>query len=78
MPGTGLLVIRVSRRIPTSVAVDSRARWSTGSRRYAFDERGARTLVMVADPDYLAIRVYRSVGFDDTEVQTQLIQQARV
>lgn len=46
--------------------------------RYAFDERGARTLVMVADPDYLAIRVYRSVGFDDTEVQTQLIQQVRV
>ena len=26
---------------------------------------------MVADPDYLAIRVYRSVGFDDTEVQLQ-------
>ena len=24
---------------------------------------------MVADPDYLAIRVYRSVGFDDTETQ---------
>ena len=24
---------------------------------------------MVADPDYLAIRVYRSVGFADTEVQ---------
>ncbi len=45
--------------------------------QYAFDERGARTLVMVADPDYLAIRVYRSVGFDDTEVQTQLIQQER-
>ena len=29
----------------------------------------ARTLVMVADPEYLAIRVYRSVGFADTEVQ---------
>ena len=37
--------------------------------RHAFDEMGARTLVMVADPDYLAIRVYRSVGFDDTETQ---------
>ena len=39
--------------------------------RYGFDELGAPTLVMVADPDYLAIRVYRSVGFDDTEVQLQ-------
>ena len=37
--------------------------------RHALDEMGARTLVMVADPDYLAIRVYRSVGFDDTETQ---------
>lgn len=36
--------------------------------RYGLDELGARTLVMVADPGYLAIRVYRSVGFDDTEV----------
>lgn len=36
--------------------------------RYGFDELGAQTLVMVADPGYLAIRVYRSVGFDDTEV----------
>jgi hypothetical protein len=24
---------------------------------------------MVADPEYLAIRVYRSVGFTDSEVQ---------
>jgi RimJ/RimL family protein N-acetyltransferase len=37
--------------------------------RFGFDELGAQTLVMVADPDYLAIRVYRSVGFADTEVQ---------
>jgi len=37
--------------------------------RHALDEMGARTLVMVADPDYLAIRVYRSVGFEDTETQ---------
>jgi len=29
----------------------------------------ASTLVMVADPDYLAIRVYRSVGFIDAETQ---------
>jgi hypothetical protein len=26
---------------------------------------------MVADPDYLAIRLYRSVGFADTERQLQ-------
>ena len=39
--------------------------------RYGFDELGATTLVMVADPDYLAIRVYRSVGFADTETQLQ-------
>jgi ribosomal protein S18 acetylase RimI-like enzyme len=39
--------------------------------RYGFEELGARRLVMVADPDYLAIRVYRSVGFADTERQLQ-------
>jgi predicted GNAT family acetyltransferase len=39
--------------------------------RYGFDDLGARTLVMVADPDYLAIRVYRSVGFADSESQVQ-------
>ena len=37
--------------------------------RHALEEMGARTLVMVADPDYLAIRVYRSVGFEHTEDQ---------
>ncbi|MGI8644758.1 MAG: GNAT family N-acetyltransferase [Nocardioides sp.] len=44
---------------------------------YALEERGAETLVMVADPDYLAIRIYRSVGFNDTEVQAQLQQHGR-
>ena len=44
---------------------------------YGFDEMGARTLVMVADPEYLAIRIYRSVGFDGTETQTQLEQRSR-
>ena len=39
--------------------------------RFGFDELGVETLVMVADPDYLAIRVYRSVGFADTETQLQ-------
>lgn len=37
--------------------------------RHGLDVLGAHTLVMVADPDYLAIRVYRSVGFDETETQ---------
>jgi GNAT superfamily N-acetyltransferase len=36
---------------------------------YGFDTLGAETLVMVADPEYLAIRIYRSVGFSDTESQ---------
>lgn len=36
--------------------------------RYGLEELGAETLVMVADPSYLAIRVYRSVGFRDSEV----------
>ncbi|HEY3558422.1 MAG TPA: GNAT family N-acetyltransferase [Kribbella sp.] len=34
----------------------------------------ARTLVMVADPEYLAIRVYRSVGFADTETQLGIVR----
>ena len=37
--------------------------------RFGFTDLGAETLVMVADPEYLAIRVYRGVGFADTEVQ---------
>jgi ribosomal protein S18 acetylase RimI-like enzyme len=39
--------------------------------RYGFAELGARTLVMVADPDYVAVRVYRAVGFVDSESQLQ-------
>ena len=42
--------------------------------RYGFDELGVHTLVMVADPDYLAIRVYRSVGFSETERQLQVLR----
>ncbi len=37
--------------------------------RYGFDHMGASTLVMVADPGYFAIDLYRSVGFSDTESQ---------
>ena len=39
--------------------------------RYGFGELGASTLVMVADPDYSAIRLYRSVGFVNGESQLQ-------
>lgn len=44
---------------------------------YGFDVLGARTLVMVADPTYVAIRIYRSVGFAGTETQTMLEQRDR-
>ncbi|MEO7059820.1 MAG: GNAT family N-acetyltransferase [Lapillicoccus sp.] len=37
--------------------------------RYGLDDLGAHTLVMVADPDYAAIRIYRGAGFTDTERQ---------
>jgi ribosomal protein S18 acetylase RimI-like enzyme len=39
--------------------------------QYGFGELGATTLVMVADPDDNAIRLYRSVGFADGESQLQ-------
>jgi len=39
--------------------------------RHGFDTLGAETLVMVADPEYPAIRLYRSVGFSDSESQLQ-------
>ena len=37
--------------------------------RYALDHLGATTLVIVADPQESAIRVYRSAGFGDRESQ---------
>jgi hypothetical protein len=33
---------------------------------------GIRDLVIVADPDYSAIRIYRSLGFADAEIQIQV------
>lgn len=39
--------------------------------RHGLERMGARTLVMVADPDYLAVRVYRSVGFSGTETMVE-------
>jgi len=33
---------------------------------------GIRDLVMVADPDYPALRIYRSLGFTDSEIQVGL------
>lgn len=42
--------------------------------RFGFDDLGVHTLVMVADPDYLAIRIYRSVGFTGSETQLQAMR----
>ncbi|MFI7065336.1 GNAT family N-acetyltransferase [Kribbella sp. NPDC050124] len=39
---------------------------------YGLTEGGASTLVMVADPGYLAIRLYRALGFKDTETKVQI------
>jgi GNAT superfamily N-acetyltransferase len=41
--------------------------WHAG--RHGLDNLTAETLVMAADPDHDAIRVYRSVGFVDAETQ---------
>jgi GNAT superfamily N-acetyltransferase len=38
----------------------------------ALAEGRAHTLVIVADPEYVALRLYRSLGFDGTEAQVQL------
>ena len=38
---------------------------------YALDQLGVETLVMVADPDYSAIRIYRAAGFTESETQVQ-------
>ena len=35
-------------------------------------EAGAETLVIVADPEYHAIGLYRSAGFDDRETKVEL------
>jgi GNAT superfamily N-acetyltransferase len=41
--------------------------WRAG--QHGIDSLAARTLVIAADPEYIAIRVYRSVGFIDAETQ---------
>ena len=40
--------------------------------RFGLEELGARTLVMVADPDYFAIDLYRSPGFQTHERQLKV------
>lgn len=40
--------------------------------RYAFERLGAETLVMVADEDYHAAKIYESVGFRQAEHQIGL------
>lgn len=42
--------------------------------RHAAEVLGAHTLVIVADPGYHAIDLYRSVGFRDLEQQVQLLR----
>ncbi|MCW2768399.1 MAG: GCN5-related N-acetyltransferase [Nocardioides sp.] len=42
--------------------------------QHARDRLGARTMVIVADPDYHAIRIYRGVGFRDSETQLQALR----
>lgn len=39
--------------------------------RYALDDLGVRSLVIVADPDHVAMRIYQRVGFTRTESQLQ-------
>ncbi|WP_407342545.1 GNAT family N-acetyltransferase [Pengzhenrongella phosphoraccumulans] len=56
---------------------DSRGRGLAGTlvhhvSTYGLTTLGAQTLVMVADPAYHAIRIYRSVGFENTETQVEL------
>jgi ribosomal protein S18 acetylase RimI-like enzyme len=68
---------RLGRFQSVQTAPDARGRGIAGSlvhhvSRFGFDQLGAHTLVMVADPDYLAIRIYRSVGFEATETQLQV------
>ncbi|ONI69279.1 GNAT family N-acetyltransferase [Kribbella sp. ALI-6-A] len=43
---------------------------------YGLGELGAKTLVMVADPEYLAIRIYRALGFEGTQTQVQVTKPA--
>lgn len=41
---------------------------------FALTELGVTTLVVVADPEAAAVRIYRSVGFTDTETQLQAVR----
>ena len=44
---------------------------------FGLTELGAHTLVMVADPTYAAIRLYRSLGFTDSESVLQAERASR-
>ncbi len=39
--------------------------------RYGLSTLGVGTLVMVADPDYYAVDLYRQIGFSSTQTQLQ-------
>jgi len=71
-------IVRVGSRVARFQEVqthpEARGRGIAGSLVHAagsaaFGRLGATTLVTVADPDYHAIRIYRAVGFTDSEVQ---------
>ena len=49
--------------------------WHAG--RYGREVLGASTLVIVADPAEVAIRVYRACGFTDVQSQLSLERAAR-
>jgi ribosomal protein S18 acetylase RimI-like enzyme len=40
--------------------------------RFGFEALEAHTLVMVADPNYFAIDLYRALGFEATQAQLQI------
>ena len=69
--GPGCAGSRTSRRTRTSAALGLAGTLIHEVSRVGVEVLGATTLVIVADPDYRAIRVYRSVGFEDYETQLQ-------
>ncbi len=75
-PARSLRASSPSRPAPTLEAGGSPGRWCT-TRADEASPSWARKLVMVADPEYSAIRIYRSVGFVETETQLQAERQPR-
>jgi ribosomal protein S18 acetylase RimI-like enzyme len=49
----------------------------TTAARWGSDRFGEPTFVIVADPDYFAIDLYRNIGFHDAEFQVQLHREVK-